>query len=349
LDHDVIIIGAGPAGTSVARALQDTDLSILLLDKSEFPRPKSCGGVLPPRIYSELEIPDELQERPLEGYRIFSGSGRKVESKFPKPGLMVNRLKFDEFLVKSLNMEVEKAQISDLKITSEYIEATGKNDSYRAKIVVGADGINSVVRKHCGFELESVATTAQYEFSVPREVIDEQIGNWFEVYYIIPNGYAWIVPLKESVKIGMGSISPDFKKNPKKALDEFLTDPLVKNKILNCSQLDFQVYRVPMGGPLETLAADRTLLIGDAGGFVYPGTGEGVYYGVKSGRVAGETIKELIETGKFDLGSINNIYIPKLTANGLLSLRDSEFLKNTLASPESIEKYIKKLSILAAR
>ncbi|MCK5561874.1 MAG: geranylgeranyl reductase family protein [Thermoplasmata archaeon] len=346
MEYDVIIIGAGPAGTAVANVIQNTELSCLLIDKKQFPRAKPCGGVLPPRIYSELDIPEHLKQRDLDGYRLFSHSGLKVESKFPKPGLIVDRTTFDEFLVKSLKIKMKKAQISGLNATSDYVEVIGKNDTFCAKIVVGADGVNSVVRKACNINLETVATTAQYEFSVPQETIDERIGNWFEVYYIIPNGYGWIVPLKDRVKVGMGSISPEFKNDLRAQLDKFLTHPIVAEKIKDCELKNFEVYRVPMGGPSNRLTDDRTLLVGDAGGFVYPGTGEGVYYSIKSGRVAAETLLAILEAGQFDQQSLNKLYIHNLTANGLLALRDTKFLKKTLATPMDAERYVKKLSVL---
>lgn len=348
MEYDVIIIGAGPAGTAVATKIQNTDLSCLLIDKKEFPRAKSCGGVLPPRIYSELEIPEHLKQRDLDGYRLFAYSGLKVESRFPKPGLIVDRTTFDEFLVKNLKIKLTKAQISGLNITSDYVEVLGKNDTFRAKIVVGADGVNSVVRKACNINLETMATTAQYEFSVPQETIDELIGNWFEVYYIIPNGYGWLVPLKDRVKVGMGSISPEFKNDPRAQLDKFLTHPIVAEKIKDSELKNFEVYRVPMGGPSNRLAGDRTLLVGDAGGFVYPGTGEGVYYGIKSGRVAAETLIEVFVTGQFTQEALNKLYTHNLTTNGLLALRDTNFLREQLATPETAERYVNKLRILSS-
>jgi flavin-dependent dehydrogenase len=120
--YDVVIIGAGPAGTAVAKTLLESKLSLIIIDKAKFPRNKPCAGVLPPRIYSELDIPETIQERPLEGYRLYAPSGAIVESNFPKPGLIVNRAPFDEFLVNKLGVKITQDHISDLRKNDDYIE-----------------------------------------------------------------------------------------------------------------------------------------------------------------------------------------------------------------------------------
>ena len=97
--YDMVVVGAGPAGTSAALTLEKHGYNILLVDKDAFPRNKVCAGVLPPRIFSELEIPEDVIERPLVGYRIFSPAGQTVESAFPKAGVIVRRERFDYFLV----------------------------------------------------------------------------------------------------------------------------------------------------------------------------------------------------------------------------------------------------------
>jgi geranylgeranyl reductase family protein len=345
--YDVAIIGAGPAGISVAKAIKDSGYSMIIIDKESFPRKKPCAGVLPPRIYSELDIPPELQERELNGYRLYSPSGMVVESTFPKPGLIVDRTRFDEFLLKRLGQSVKRLQITKLIKHQNYIEVDGKNDSILAKIVVGADGINSIVRKESNISIGTVAMAAQYEVSLNQKEIDIKIGNWFEVYYTIPFGYGWLSPLRDKVKVGVGGISEELKKNPKQFLSKFMEHPEVKKKIENSEITNFELHRIPMSGPLNQLTAERTILVGDAGGFVYPGTGEGVYYAIKSGRLAGEVIIEALKKQRFDHHFLNQLYNEKLEVNGLFSLRDVDFVDRVLASADKAEKYLRKLKKIA--
>jgi geranylgeranyl reductase family protein len=345
--YAVVIVGAGPAGTAAAKIIKEAGYSLLLIDKAQFPRNKPCAGVLPPRIYSEVEIPIEIHERELNGYRLFGPSGEMVESAFTKSGLIVNRTRFDEFLLKRLDHPVEKMQISGLVNHNDNIEVTGKTKSYRAKIVVGADGVNSIIRKATGLSSGTIAMAAQYEVILPKAEIDNRIGNWFEVYYTIPFGYGWLSPLRDSIKVGVGGISEELKKNPKQFLNNFIGNPVVKKKIGDGKVENFELHRIPMSGPVSQLTNERVILVGDAGGFVYPGTGEGIYYAIKSGRLAGEVIIQALEEQRFDQPFLEQLYNEKLEANGLFSLREVNFIEEVLSSTENTERYIRKLQKLS--
>ena len=78
--YDIAIIGAGPAGAMAARKLEELGIDHVLLDRAEFPRNKPCAGVLSPKIHSLIDIPDEVIERKLEGYRVFGPPDAVVES-----------------------------------------------------------------------------------------------------------------------------------------------------------------------------------------------------------------------------------------------------------------------------
>jgi geranylgeranyl reductase family protein len=344
MTYDVAIVGAGPAGTSAATELEKHFDNILLLDRQRFPREKLCAGVLPPRILSLLTIPVELRQRILKGYRIFAPSGKFVESEFPIEGLMVERTEFDDFLLKRLKTAPTMDRVTDIKFLADCVEITGDSDVYKTKAVIAADGVNSLLRNRLGIEMDKIAVAAQMDVTLPQEVIDERIGNWFEVYYTLPQGYGWISPMKGLVKVGMGGISEEFKKDSRGHLERFLE--VVKDKLEGGEKGEIKNWRIPMDGPVGTLAGDRILLAGDAGGFVFPGTGEGVYYGMKSGTAAAETIKEAFDRDMFDKNFLGDIYDEILEANGLLALRNITFLEDVLATEETAENYIKRLSVL---
>jgi geranylgeranyl reductase family protein len=353
LIYDVAIVGAGPAGSSAAYSLENAGYNIILIDKEEFPRPKPCAGVLPPRIFSELEVPKEIVERPLDGYRIFSPSGLNMESSFSNPGIIVRREKFDDFLVKRFNSNLERLRISSYEVKKDFIKVGGEEGSYKSKIVIAADGANSIFRKialkDSGMNQSDFAMAMQYEISLSHENIAERIGNWFEVFYSLSYGYGWISPLKDAVKVGVGGISDEFKKNTKKILDDFLENDEIKKKIEGGKIIKTEGHRIPMKGPYLTLTADRLLFCGDAGGFVFPGTGEGIYYAIKSGRVAAEAIINVFENQKFDSKFLQTKYTEKLEKNGLTSLRDVDFVERVLSSSEKAEKYVSRLKKLKER
>jgi geranylgeranyl reductase len=355
LIYDVAIIGAGPSGASTAFALEKSGFSIVLLDKARFPREKPCAGVLPPRIFSETDIPQDIIERSLNGYRIFSPSGVEVESTFPKTGVIVRRDDFDNFLVTRLDTDIHHIHATRCIIKKDYVEVRDKKGSaINAKVVVGADGVKSVVHDIIGMDMDDNARSLknalalQYEITIPQQKIDDSIGDWFEVHYTIPYGYGWLSPLKDSVKVGVGSISPSFKKNTKQSLHDFMAQDKVKENVSDGKILRKEAHLIPMGGPHLTLAAERSLVVGDAGGFVYPGTGEGVFYAIKSGRIAAETIIRVFEEERFDGKFLVELYNQKLKKSGLLSLREVDFIEDVLSSPEKVEAYIRKLKKFAS-
>jgi geranylgeranyl reductase family protein len=353
LIYDAAIVGAGPAGSSAAYVLKKEGYNIILIDKEEFPRSKPCAGVLPPRIFSELQIPEDIVERPLDGYRIISSSKMIVESHFPKPGIIVRRDKFDDFMLKRSKCNLTKMRIINCEIDSDSIKIIGKDGSFQAKIIVAADGANSIIRKvmsksHTDYvDSTDSAMAMQYEISQANQTINERIGNWFEVYYTFSRGYGWISPLSESVKVGVGGVSSDFKNNIKKVLDDFLENEEIKKKISDGNIIKTEVHQIPMKGPFRKLAWDRVIFCGDAGGFVFPGTGEGVFYAIKSGRIAAEIIKEALIEQKFNANHLQRKYTELLEKNGLISLRDVDFIENVLSSPERAERYLRKLKKLS--
>ncbi len=343
--YDIAIIGAGPAGTSAAAELEKHFDSILLLEKDRFPREKLCAGVLPPRIHSLIDIPEEVRERSLAGYRIFSPSGRSVESEFAQEGVIVRREVFDEFLLNRLETKSTHDRVTGIEFENDPVKINCEKESFQARFIIGADGVNSIVRSALNIPMDKIkiALAMQVEITLDEHLIDERMGNWFEVYYILPSGYGWVSPLKNALKVGMGGISKDFKINAIKHLKrfiEYLGDRIETGKIG-----EYKSWRIPMCGPLETLTGTRSILVGDSGGFVYPGTGEGVYYGMKSGQLAGQTVKEAFDQNKFDQSFLENNYTQKLDAQGLLSLRDINFIDDVLASEETAENYVKRLSL----
>ncbi|MCK4265805.1 MAG: NAD(P)/FAD-dependent oxidoreductase [Thermoplasmata archaeon] len=344
--HDVMIIGAGPAGASAARYLDKAGVDHIIVDKSTFPRPKPCAGVLPPKVLSLIDIPEDIAERPLDGYRLFPPSGRMVESGFPQPGLIVDRSRFDHFLVKGLNAQILNEKVTGITEGEDSVKAVTTDSVFEARYLIGADGANSAVARQIGSRQGSVALAAQYEISLPRETIDSRMGNWFEVYYVLDHGYGWLSPMRDSVKAGVGVLKEKLKSNIRNELDAFLEHPRVEERIAEGEVIGKEAHTIPMSGPSGILGRDRTLLAGDAGGFVYPGTGEGIYYAMRSGQLAAEAVIVALESGD---DSPVRTYESSLEEKGLLSLRDVDFMEKNLSSAERAEAYVRKLGVLAGK
>ena len=343
--HDIAIIGAGPAGAMAASKLEELGVEYVLLDRAEFPRNKPCAGVLSPKIHSLVQIPDDVIERKMVGYRVHGPSDTIVESKFPEPGCIVQRTKFDNYLIEGLKKKPVINQVFEIKDEEEHYLIKGRNEDIKARYIIGADGAASIARKFIGSQASQIAISAQYEFSLDEEAVSERVGDWFEVFYLMEYGYGWLSPMKDGMKIGIGILA-EKKPDIWGMLESFINHPLIGPKIDGATLINKEAHSIPMSGPLDTLSSGRILLTGDAGGFVYPGTGEGIYYAMKSGQIAAELAYECLENPGLDL---DDEYNKRLEAAGLLSLRDADFIEKNLASPENAERYVKRLKFLASR
>jgi flavin-dependent dehydrogenase len=155
--------------------------------------------------------------------------------------------------------------------------------------------------------------------------------------------------LKDSIKVGLGGVTENFKKDSKKILKEFLGQDVIRDKVGEGEIIGFEAHMIPMKGPHMNLASDRLLICGDAGGFVFPGTGEGVYYAIKSGRIAAEVADFSLKNDNHNMEFLSKCYEENLERNGLISLRDVDFVENVLSCSENAEKYVLKLRNLAAK
>jgi geranylgeranyl reductase family protein len=337
--HEVCVLGAGPAGASAAAELERLGIDYVLIDKAQFPRSKPCGGVLPWRVVEELRLPQEVVERPLKGYRIFSPSLEKVESRFPSQGAAVRRSTFDAFLLRSLRQEPRQAKVTSVKEGDDYVELIAGERRVRARYLIAADGANSVARRSLGIAYGKLALACQYHVALPGEVIAERIGEWFEVYYFFSYGYGWLTPLRSAVKVGIGGLGSAFSR---RALDAFIKTSPIAEKLAGGKIVRYEAHRIPMQGPSPTLATKRVLFAGDAGGFVFPGTGEGIYYAIKSGKAAAQAVAKAMQGEP-----LTEAYKRETHKAGLLSLREVNFLEDTLASPHEAERYVRRLKKLA--
>lgn len=337
--HDVCILGAGPAGASAATELERLGIDYLLIDRAQFPRSKPCGGVLPWRVVEDLRFPEEVVERPLKGYRIFSPSLEVVESRFPSPGAVVRRSTFDAFLLRSISERPTCARVSGVKERDDAVELLTDSGRLSARYLIAADGANSVTRRCLGIRYEKLALACQYVVALPDGAIEERIGEWFEVYYFFSRGYGWLTPLRGAVKAGIGGLGSAFSR---RALESFIKTPPVAEKLKGGKIIRYEAHRIPMQGPIEKLATRRVALAGDAGGFVFPGTGEGIYYAIKSGVAAARAVAEAMQDKV-----LAEVYERELQKEGLLSLREVDFLDSKLASPEHAERYVRRLKKLA--
>ena len=314
MKYDVIIVGAGPAGSTTAKFLAQKGLKTLLLDKEKFPRDKPCGGGLPIRVLQRF--PYVVTDAIIESYSlsgtVFSPSlQHRIEINKKEPILaMTLRKKFDYELVKFATdagaVFQDGTSVSSVQFTNNTAQVImDQGKKIESEIIVGADGINSTIAQRMGLRTSQSkrGVCVLQEFEVDEKIMDDYFKKTRHGYihsrFKSIAGYGWVFPKKKHLNIGFGIIqvekTQEQKLNLRKAYQEYIT--LLKD----CNLIPRNLIETPIKGgsllthPLQKTYGNRLLLVGDAAGFINPLTGEGIYYAMVSGQIAAETIVEALE------------------------------------------------------
>ena len=320
----VLVVGAGPAGATAARALARAGVTVRLLDRSNFPRNKPCGGGISLRVlrrfpYLERELgriaTHTVGRLHLEGP---DGDSTIVDAG-EAAALMIRRVEFDALLV-SLAVEAGAELVSGVDIVQaamddERVVLTARDGRrFDAPFVIAADGVYSVIARRLGLNprwpARSIALDMMEE--TPRTSVREADPSMLWVSYGFdrernrtsssdrraPEGYAYIFPKRDHVNVGIGYVLEHYRRSIDAApydVQRGFVDHLAGRGIIAGESVpaNFTPFQIPVGGPLTRPGAGRVLLAGDAGGFVNGFTAEGIYYAMVSGEHAARAIATL--------------------------------------------------------
>ena len=333
-EADVIVVGAGPAGSTTAFYLARAGLDVLLLEKSTFPREKVCGDGLTPRAVKALVamgIP--LDERdgwlPNKGLRIIGG-GARLElpwpelSSYPGHGLVRNRLDFDETLARAAQkagarliegMDVTGPVLDDRteRITGVTARASGQagqegagpaaQHMYRSRLVIAADGNSSRLSVAMGLrkrEDRPLGVAVRTYYASPRHD-DDYLESWLELWdgdRLLP-GYGWIFGMGDgtsNVGLGLLNTSAAFRNTDYRALLRRWLAGLPPSWGFTEENRTMPVRgsALPMGFNRTPHYTGGLLLAGDAGGMVNPFNGEGIAYAMESGEIAARVVTQAL-------------------------------------------------------
>jgi geranylgeranyl reductase family protein len=297
--HDVIVVGAGPAGSTTAYRLARAGARVCLVDRAQFPRDKPCGGGLTLRAVRELPFSVEpvVEDRvdTLElGFRYERRwSGRAQEPLI----LMTQRRRLDAFLAE--RAAAAGAEFRDgVKVSG--VEPSGAvtigSERFEADIVVGADGANGVTARSLGLPAHEHAVALEGNVGYAH-VSRERFGGRAVVELgAIPGGYAWVFPKGDHVNVGVGGWRSE---GPR--LRERLRELCAAFEIEEANVRDLRGHRLPIRGSTRRPVEGQVLLVGDAAGLVDPLSGDGMYEAFVSGRLAAEATLELLHGRASDL------------------------------------------------
>ena len=307
-DYDAIVVGGGPAGSSAGRVCAQAGLKTLLIEKERFPRYKVCGGCLSVKASRLLDFDlRPVIENVITGAKIKYHREDPILLESSEPiGFMVMRDRFDHLLVEKATEKgtevLEGEKVLRVRETDSVLEVElEKGRRLRCEYLIGADGPGSVVSKAFpGLRQKDSGTGIGLESEVPLHAVagfSEEDKNIVNLYFgRIPNGYGWVFPKKEGLSIGVGGIFGSRRKlNPREYFDAFLKElPFINGNTMG----------KVLGHPLPCFCDEKAklsfrnvLLAGDAGHLMDPLTGEGIYYAVRSGTLAGQAVVQSREKG----------------------------------------------------
>lgn len=310
---DVLVIGAGPAGSSAAKHAALNGAEVLMIDKkSEIGAPKRCAEGVSKEGLRELGIEPNPRwiTKELSGVRMVSPNGTDVvldedKVKLPEAGYILERKVFDKFMamdaaragahimVKTLANGLERD--GDRVIISA--EHMGHEFEIQAKIIIAADGPESRVGRWVGLKTgtkpKNMESCAQFEM-VNVEMAEPDCIE-FHFGSVAPGGYAWIFPKGDDIaNVGLGILNTLTEKTAYQHLLEFVdNNPATQN----AQPVELNIGGDPVGGVIKDLVADNVLVVGDAAGMVNPLTGGGITSGMTGGRIAGEVAAKAIKNG----------------------------------------------------
>ena len=323
-DADVIVVGAGPGGSSAAHHLAQTGLDVLLLEKTAFPREKVCGDGLTPRAVTSLvrlgidTSPDNgfIRNR---GLRIIGG-GMRLElpwpelSSYPDYGLVRPRLDFDELIVRAA--QKAGARLQELTtVTGPVLDDTGRvvgvtaktadgPQTYRAPLVIAADGSSARLAISLGVQKRDdrpMGVAVRRYFTTPRHD-DDMLESWLELKgedgSLLP-GYGWVFGVGDGTSnVGLGILNTTnaWQKTDYKKLLSAWTGAMPAEWQFTDEHATGPVRggALPMGFSRTPHYTRGVLLVGDAGGAVNPFNGEGIPYAMESGLLAAEVAAQAL-------------------------------------------------------
>lgn len=317
---DVIVIGAGPGGSSAAYWLARRGLNVRLLDKAGFPRDKTCGDGIAPRSLAALDRMGVLQKLDAPRFaaaRAYGPGGRQLrsgmglpDSPYPRYSLVIRRLEFDDILrrhaieagarfsggfnVRSILNAGERVVVSG--------EHAGRFEALEARLAIVAVGANIALLQALGILKKTpqmiLAARAYFEGLDPK---DDLLDFYFSD--VLQPGYGWIFPLGDgTANVGAGFLSRRGRKTAAhQAFDALLARNAAARERLKRARRAGPVKGYPLRIDFATAPAfgDRALLVGEAAGLVNPLTGEGIDFALESGELAADFAAQALQRGDF--------------------------------------------------
>ena len=319
--YDVIIVGAGPAGTTAARESALRGLSVLMLDKAEFPRDKPCGGGVTARCVNVLDLDlTPVIERTITDAK-FTWR-RRLECSRSSSGVityMTQRRHLDTFLAeRAVEAGVTFQQREGLKSverSGDHVTVRAGGHTYRGRVLVAADGANGTTAKMAGIQNDFLHGIALEGNITPKGAFPARWETTIGIEFGgLPGGFGWVFPKGDHVNIGLGAwkhAGPTLRGKLNGLVESYGFDPT--------DLWGLRGHHLPIRRRGSKLVDGNTLLVGDAAGVLDPLTAEGIYGALWTGKVAAANIEDYLDGKTPNLDGyrkqVERQLLPELTAS----------------------------------
>jgi geranylgeranyl reductase family protein len=312
--RDVIVVGAGPAGATLAYELAKRGVGVLVLEKEKLPRYKCCAGGVTSKAAKLLDFDiSEVVEDVIHELSFTFNLGSPYLGQHSQPLIYtVMRDVFDYFLVEKAQQVgavlMDGQKVTQVQVSADWVEVSTADSIFRSRLVVGADGAYSVVARELGMgrSIEHVAGI-EAEIVVP----EEELAKWESRVLIdlgcIPGGYAWVFPKRDHLSVGVGCLASKAR---------YLNHR--HQKFLNSLGMgSYTIARssshlIPTRTKGRLVWQDKALLLGDAAGLADPLTGEGIYNAILSAQLAAPVIENSLLGGEVGLQDYQQLVEKKI-------------------------------------
>lgn len=301
--YDVVVVGAGPAGSTTARFAAGEGLSVLLLDsRREIGWPVQCGELMArteemkkifPLVQNQEElfdVPSAYVSRPIDIIKMVSPSMHDYD--IPFACFSTERRQFDKYQA-DLARKAGATVMQDtrlIRLEDNNVAVTTKGN-FEGNVIVGADGPFSAVRRSLGLKGPELLYPAM------STTMDGEFSNDVYMYFghVAPGGYGWIIPKSGGANVGLGADPKISGQSVGKYAKGFIAD--VANEHHTKPKQIIAGGWVPMSGPIQSTVLGDVMLVGDAAGHVMATNGGGIQISMICGRVAGKTIARRFRSG----------------------------------------------------
>ncbi len=302
---DVTIVGAGPAGATLAYELATKGISVSLLEKEKLPRHKCCAGGVTSKAAALLDFDiSQVAEDVVHEVSFAFNLGSAYVRRSDRPLMhTVMRDIFDHSLVERAQrlgaLVMDGQKVIQVETRGDWVHISTTDNVFRSRIVVGADGVHSIVARELdmGRSIEYL-TAMESEITVPEQELAKCKSRAHLDLGCVPGGYAWVFPKRGHLSMGAGCGA-----SKARSLDAHYHKFLDSLNICNCAVASSCRHLIPTCTNGSIVWQNIALLLGDAAGLCDPLTGEGIYYAIRSAQLAAQVIEDRLTDDKAKLES----------------------------------------------